>query len=336
MLFRGRRTHVVEGEEEREEDEPHARAEQRVRPLAEGGPLDQRRALGPGPARAAREPRAQERGGDGADRAHQQRGGAQRPREADAREQLAHEQRVGDAADARAAGGEPDGEAAAAQEVGAQQRDGGRELQPAAEAVEHALGQEQGRVRGRAEGGGEEAGELQGEAGEEGRAEEAGVEGAAGEGAEEEEERDLQGADPGDGAGGEREGGGVVGLEEREGEGVAPAVEDDLRSVSRGSEEGDSGRTRWVMAHWSQASKPPSGGGGGSSATSSSWSGTLATGGRSSMWSTVGLRAGSLAFSHEMLRLGRLELESLLASMVASQGLLKSFTCLYGYQPRGG
>ncbi len=50
---------------------------------------------------------------------------------------------------------------------------------------------------------------------------------AAGEGADEEEEEDLEGADPGDVRGRAVQRGGVVGLEEAEGVDHAPGVHDD-------------------------------------------------------------------------------------------------------------
>lgn len=58
-------------------------------------------------------------------------------------------------------------------------------------------------------------------------AEISGVGEAAGEGSDEEEEEDLDGADPGDGAGGSLECAYVVGLEDAEGVYEAPCVHDD-------------------------------------------------------------------------------------------------------------
>lgn len=58
-------------------------------------------------------------------------------------------------------------------------------------------------------------------------AEVAGVGEAAGKGADEEEEEDLDGADPGDVGGGAAECGGVVGLEESERIDDAPGAHDD-------------------------------------------------------------------------------------------------------------
>lgn len=122
--------------------------------------------------------------------------------------------------------GETDGDGAVLGEIGRHQGDGGTEHQAAAQALAEALGQEQLPVA-RAQRGHEDAEQLQHGAGGQHGLEVAGVGGAAGEGADEEQQEDLDAADPGDVGGRVAQGLHVVGLEHAEAVDVAPGVEDD-------------------------------------------------------------------------------------------------------------
>jgi hypothetical protein len=118
------------------------------------------------------------------------------PPEPDLRQQLAHHTWEHQAARGGAAGGAADGEGAAPSEVCREDGDGGAEQAAVAEAHADALREEEMPVA-RAQGRGKDADDLEDGAGNEQGAEVARVGEAAGEGADEEEEEDLDGADPG-------------------------------------------------------------------------------------------------------------------------------------------
>lgn len=201
--------YVEVGEVDGPHVEEHADAEQRVGQLLERVPLDQ----GSGAARGQAHTRdGQDYSGvEQNDKGHR----AHRPAEADARQELLRDQREDDAARGAAAGGDGHGERAAGGEVGGDEGDSGAEDEAVAEALADALGEEELPV----------CEDLQGGAEGEHGAVVAGVEGAAGKGADEVDEEDLHGADPGDGRGRGCQRAGVVRLEEAEGGQVAPAVD---------------------------------------------------------------------------------------------------------------
>lgn len=174
--------------------------------LFERLPLDHR----PGLARPDAGAHAEVRDGDDGnlhetDRTH-------RPGKADFRQQLADHAGEDEAARGGAAGGDADGEGAVAVEVGGEHGEGRAEEAAVGDADADALREQELHVRGALRGG-EDAEREEHGAGEEDGAEVAGVGEAAGDGADEEEQKDVEGADPGDFAGGAVEERGVVGLE---------------------------------------------------------------------------------------------------------------------------
>lgn len=208
--------YVEVGEVDGPHVEEHADAEQRIGQLLERVPPDQ----GSGVARG----KAHARDGQDDSGVEQNHKGhrAHRPAEADARQELLRDQREDDAARGAAAGGDGHGERAAGGEVGGDEGDGGAEDEAVAEALADALGEEELAVCGR-DARGEDGEDLRGGAEGEHGAVVAGVEGAAGKGADEVDEEVLHGADAGDGRGRGCRRAGVVRLEEAEGGQVAPS-----------------------------------------------------------------------------------------------------------------
>ncbi len=160
--------------------------------------------------------------GDGNDGDLHEADGADGPGEADARQQLADHGGEDEAAGGGAAGGDADGEGAVAVEVGGQHGEGRAEEAAVGDADADALREEELRVGG-ALGGGEDADGEEDAAKEEDGAEVARIGEAARKGADEEEQEDVEGPDPGNVAGGAVEERGVVGLKGAEGVGPAPA-----------------------------------------------------------------------------------------------------------------
>ncbi|KKA25756.1 hypothetical protein T310_0234 [Rasamsonia emersonii CBS 393.64] len=121
---------------------------------------------------------------------------------------------------------QPHGEGASFGEVGWQQRQGGTKHQTASDALDDALCEEELPVL-LAEGGHEDAKDLDDGAHRPGELEEASVGGPTGEGADEEQQEDLDATDPGDVGGGMAQSLGVVRLEDAEAVDIAPGVADD-------------------------------------------------------------------------------------------------------------
>jgi hypothetical protein len=144
------------------------------------------------------------------------------PGEPNVGQKLPHNRRKHQPARDTPARGNPHGNAPPPGKVGRQHSQRRAKQAPAAQAHAQPLGEEELPVL-RGPGHGEDAADEQGGAEGEDGAEEAGVDEAAGEGADEEEEEDAGGAEPGYGGGGEGEGCGVVGLEGAEGVDPAPA-----------------------------------------------------------------------------------------------------------------
>ena len=192
---------------------------QQIRNLRERSPFDQR------PRSPRRKPRPRKREGETHRSQHDKPQHPHRPTESDRGEQLPHHGRKHHPSRRGATRRDPDGERPPLGEISRQHRQRRTKQQSVPQSRTDALGEEKLPVR-RTPRRREDADELQRQAGGEGVAEEPGVGGAAGERADEEEEEDLHGADPGDVRGGVVESGDVVGLEDAEGVDVAPRVED--------------------------------------------------------------------------------------------------------------
>lgn len=202
-----------------ERERTHRKAPRRVKRVLE---LLKRRPVDQGARPPRRHPRPQHQVGDHEPGGLHERHGPHRPREPGrAPQQLPCHGGEDEPARRAAARADADGEPAPRRKVRRHRRHDGAKQAPVAQAHAHPLRQEQLPVR-RAERRGHEADQLEERAQQEQRAEVARVRGAAREGTDEEEEEDLDGPDPGDGRGGEAEGGGVVGLEDAKGVDVAP------------------------------------------------------------------------------------------------------------------
>lgn len=146
-----------------------------------------------------------------------------RPAKSHPRQELLDHSREHDAADSTPARRNANSQAPPAREIRRDQRQHRSEETAVPKTDTHALREKQLPVLCR-EGRREDPEDLQDGAEEEDGAEVACVCEAAGEGADEEEEEDLDAADPGDVGGWAREGGHVVGLEDAEGVDEAPGV----------------------------------------------------------------------------------------------------------------
>lgn len=144
-----------------------------------------------------------------------------RPRKAHLWQQLPHHTRKHQTASRTPTRGNPQRQCLSPLKIRARNRQHGTKHEARSDAHADALGEQELRVR-LADGDAEQADDLEDGAEREDSAEVAGVDEAAGEGADEEEEEDGDGADPGDVGGGAREEVGVVGLEGAKGVDPAP------------------------------------------------------------------------------------------------------------------
>ncbi len=151
---------------------------------------------------------------------------ADRPAEPDHGQQLARDAGEHQAAGARAARHDADGERAPFPKVGRHDRQAGAEQASVAEAHAHALREEDLPVL-RGDRGGEETERLEDDADQHHLAEVTPVREPAGQDADEEEQEDLDGANPRDIRGRPSQRAGVVRLEDAERADVAPGVQDD-------------------------------------------------------------------------------------------------------------